>query len=121
MRWAKAEKRGVILPGDDGSIFPIQPHARDPQPRLSEIDSVGNIRSSSGKIELQISRSSRSKEMRPKHFEANFRLPQGAAKGLSGHIRNLWNRPGGNVLRIQVSAIAEQIEQHNTRQPDTIL
>ena len=60
-------------------------------------------------------------QMRTKYFEADFRLPQGGAKSLSGHIRNLWNRPGGNVLTVQVSAIAEQIQQHDARQPDAIL
>ena len=55
-------------------------------PDQAEIYSIGSVRRSTRKSNLQVPRGPRSGQPRTKHFEPDFRLSQGSAKGLFGHI-----------------------------------
>ena len=56
----------------------------------------------------------------PKHLQADLRLPHAGAQA---SVRTHWDRsdrPGGKVLVVHGSAVAEQIQQHDARKPHPV-
>ena len=73
-----------ILPGDQRGVLPVEAQAGRLQAHDSEVHAVSRGRETSGKIELNIRRSSCACDVRTKKFESDLRLAQGRAQVACG-------------------------------------
>ena len=88
----KRREKQRILSSDNRSILPVHPHAGGTQSQHAVVHAVERVGNAAGEINLDFPTRLGARQLRPKNFQSQFRLPQRCSETSRGTERS-W--PGG--------------------------